>query len=139
MTTVQIFTIVASMLGGLALFLFGMNTMSDSLSSMTGGALDRIIGIVTKNRWLAFAFGTLMTAVVQSSSAITVLTVGLVNSRIMELAQAIGLVIGANLGTTATAWLLSLNAIDGQSLLMTVIKPSSFSPFLAIFGVSAMA
>ena len=138
MTTVQIFTIVASMLGGLALFLFGMNTMSDSLSSMTGGALDRIIGIVTKNRWLAFAFGTLMTAVVQSSSAITVLTVGLVNSRIMELAQAIGLVIGANLGTTATAWLLSLNAIDGQSLLMTVIKPSSFSPFLAIFGVFLM-
>ena len=135
MTSTQIFTIIASMLGGLALFLFGMNTMSDSLSSMTGGVLDRIIGMVTKNRWLAFAFGTLMTAVVQSSSAITVLAVGLVNSGIIALAQSVGLVIGANLGTTATAWLLSLNTIDGQSLLMTIIKPSSFSPFLAIIGV----
>ena len=138
MTSVQVFTIVASMLGGLALFLFGMNTMSDSLSSMTGGVLDRVIKIITKNRWLAFVFGTLMTAVVQSSSAITVLAVGLVNSGIMVLKQAIGLVIGANLGTTATAWLLSLNEIDGQSLLMTIIKPSSFSPFLAIIGVALM-
>ena len=68
MTTIQIFTIVATMVGGLALFLFGMNTMSDSLSSMTGGVLDRIVGLVTKNRWLAFVFGTLLTAVVQSSS-----------------------------------------------------------------------
>ncbi len=136
MTAVQIFTIIASMLGGLALFLFGMSTMSDSLSSMTGGVLDRIIGMITKNRWMAFAFGTIMTAIVQSSSAITVLAVGLVNSGIIALAQAIGLVIGANLGTTATAWLLSLNGIEGQSLLMTLIKPSSFSPFLAIIGVA---
>ena len=138
MTSTQIFTIAASMLGGLALFLFGMNTMSDSLSSMTGGVLDRIIGIITKNRWLAFVVGTLMTAVVQSSSAVTVLAVGLVNSGIMALSRAIGLVIGANLGTTATAWLLSLNEIEGQSLLMTIIKPSSFSPFLAIIGVGLL-
>ncbi len=138
MSATEVFTIIASMLGGLALFLFGMSTMSDSLSSMTGGALDRIIGIITKNKWLAFAFGTLMTAVVQSSSAITVLAVGLVNSGIIALTKAIGLVIGANLGTTATAWLLSLNAIDGESLLLTIIKPSSFSPFLAIIGVAMM-
>ena len=135
MTTLEIFTIIASMLGGLALFLFGMDTMSDSLSAMTGGALNSLLGKVTKNRLLAFLFGALVTALVQSASAITVLTVGLVNSGIIVLSKAIGLLIGANLGTTATAWVLSLNAIEGQSFLLTLIKPSSFSPFLAIIGV----
>ena len=135
MSAVEIFKIIASMLGGLALFLTGMNMMSDSLTAMTGGALDRLIGKVTKNRFFAFLFGTVLTAIVQSSSAITVLSVGLVNSGMIELSKAIGLVIGANLGTTATAWMLSLNAIDGESFLMTIIKPATFSPFLAITGV----
>ena len=135
MTTIEILLLISSMLGGLALFLFGMNTMSDSLAAMTGGSLSRLIGKVTKNRFLAFLFGTVMTALVQSASATTVLTVGLVNSGMIEFSKAIGLIIGANLGTTATAWILSLNAIGGQSLLMTVIKPSFFSPFLAITGV----
>lgn len=107
MTTIEIFTIVASMLGGLALFMTGMNTMSDSLSSMTGGALNRLIGKVTKNRFFAFLFGTGLTAMVQSASATTVLTVGLVNSGLIKFTKAIGLIIGANLGTTATAWILS--------------------------------
>ena len=138
MTSVEIFTIIASMLGGLALFLFGMSTMSDSLTEMSGGILNRLMGFITKNRFTAFLFGTAITAVVQSSSAITVLSVGLVNSRIIQLAQAAGLIIGANLGTTATAWLLSMNAIDGESLIMTVVKPSSFSPFLGIIGVAMM-
>ncbi len=135
MTLLEIFKIIASMLAGLALFLTGMNSLSDSLTKLTGGALNRIIGKVTENRYFAFLFGTVVTALVQSSSAITVLSVGLVNSGMIELANAIGLIIGANLGTTATAWILSLNAINGESFLMTIIKPSSFSPFLAIAGV----
>ena len=134
-TPIEIFTIIASMLGGLALFMTGMNMMSDSLASMTGGALNHLIGKVTKNKFFAFLFGTGLTAMVQSASATTVLTVGLVNSGLIRFAGAIGLIIGANLGTTATAWILSLNAIGGESFLMTIIKPSSFSPFLAIAGV----
>ena len=134
-TPIEIFTIIASMLGGLALFMTGMNMMSDSLASMTGGALNHLIGKVTKNKFFAFLFGTGLTAMVQSASATTVLTVGLVNSGLIRFAGAIGLIIGANLGTTATAWILSLNAIGGESFLMTIIKPSSFSPFLAVAGV----
>ncbi len=136
MTSIEIFTVIASMLGGLALFLFGMNTLSDSLSTMTGGLLDRVLGKITKNGFFGFLFGAGITAIVQSSSAITVLSVGLVNSGIIGLKQAASLIIGANLGTTATAWVLSLNALDGESLLMTIVKPASFSPFLAIIGVA---
>ena len=138
MTTIEILLLISSMLGGLALFLSGMSAMSDSLAAMTGGSLNRLIGKVTKNRYLAFLFGAVMTAIVQSASATTVLTVGLVNSGMIEFSKAIGLIIGANLGTTATAWVLSLNAIGGQSLLMTIIKPSFFSPFLAMIGVVLM-
>ena len=135
MSVVDILTVVATMIGGLALFLFGMNTMSDSLSSMTGGGLEKVLGAVTKNRFSAFLFGTGMTAIVQSSSAVSVLTVGLVNSGIVKLKQAIGLLIGGALGSTATAWILSLNALDGASVLMTITKPSFFAPFLGIIGV----
>ena len=131
----DVFKIIASMLAGLALFLTGMNSLSNSLTMITGGTLNRVIGKVTGNRFFAFVFGTVVTALVQSSSAITVLSVGLVNSGMIELGNAMGLIIGSNLGTTATAWILSLNAIDGESFLMTIIKPSSFSPFLAIIGV----
>ena len=139
MSKIEIFNIIASMIGGLALFLFGMGAMSDSLSHLTGGVLEKTLKSITKNRYLAFLFGTIITAVLQSSSAVTVLTVGLVNSQLIELGQAVGLLVGANLGTTATAWLLSLNALDGESLLMTMIKPSSFSPFIAIIGVEIYA
>ena len=114
------------MLGGLALFLTGMNTMSEALTAMTGGSLDHLIGKVTKNKFYAFLLGAGMTALIQSASATTVLTVGLVNSALIEFAKAVGLLIGANLGTTATAWLLSLNSIGGKSLLLTIIKPSFF-------------
>ena len=136
MSAVSIFLIIATMVGGLALFMFGMNIMSKALSSLTGGALDNLLGIVTKNRFTAFLFGTCLTAIVQSSSTVSVLTVGLVNSGIIQLHQAVGLLIGGGLGSTATAWLLSLNALDGESLIMTIVKPSSFSPFLAIVGVA---
>ena len=136
MSSVEMLLIVATMLGGLALFLTGMDTLSESLTSLTGGTLKKVIGRITKNRFFAFVFGAVVTAVVQSSSAITVLSVGLVNSGLIEISKAAGLIIGANLGTTATAWVLSLNAIDGESLIMTLIKPSTFSPFLAIIGVA---
>lgn len=135
-TSIDVLAIVTSMFGGLALFLFGMNTMSNSLSTVSGRAMDSIVGFLKKNRFFAFLFGTIITALVQSSSAITVLSVGLVNSAIIELSQAVGLVIGANLGTTATAWLLSLNSIDGSSLILTLLKPSTFAPFLAIAGIA---
>lgn len=136
MTPIEIFLIVAALFGGLALFLFGMTTMGAALGKMTGGFLDKVSGFITKNRFSAFLFGAGLTAIVQSSSAITVLSVGLVNAGIIGLSKAIGLIIGANLGTTATAWVLSLNALDGQSFIMTLFKPSSFSPFLAIIGIA---
>ena len=98
MTTIEILWLISSMLGGLALFLSGMSTMSDSLAAMTGGSLNRLIGKVTKNRLLAFLFGTVMTALVQSASATTVLTVGLVNSGMIEFSKAIGLIIGRKSG-----------------------------------------
>ncbi|MCR5136853.1 MAG: Na/Pi cotransporter family protein [Oscillospiraceae bacterium] len=135
MTATDKLMIVATMLGGLALFLSGMSIMSDSLGSMAGGGLNTLINKATKNRMLAFLFGLGVTCVAQSASAITVLVVGLVNSGLIRLTGAIGMIIGANLGTTITAWLLALNAIDGQSLFMTILKPSTFSPFLAIIGV----
>ena len=136
MSAVEIFIVISTLIGGLALFMFGMNIMSKSLSSLTGGILDKLLGVVTKNRFTAFLFGTCITAMVQSSSTVSVLTVGLVNSGIIKLHQALGLLIGGGLGSTATAWLLSLNALDGESLLMTIIKPSSFTPFLAIAAVA---
>ena len=136
MTALQIIMVITSLLGGLALFLFGMDTMSTSLGKMTGGFMHKVTDFITKNRFSAFLFGTAVTAVVQSSSAVTVLTVGLVNAGIIELGKAIGLIIGANLGTTATAWLLSLNALEGEAIIMTMMKPSTFSPFLAIIGVT---
>lgn len=136
MTTIELLKLISSMLGGLALFLSGMSLMSDSLAAMTGGVLDHLIGRMTKNKFLAFVFGAVLTALVQSASATTVLTVGLVNAGMIAFTRAIGLIIGANLGTTATAWLLSLNAIGENSLILTLIKPSFFSPFLAIGGVA---
>ena len=136
MTPLEILTIVTQMLGGLALFLSGMGSMSNALSAMTEGKLNRIIHKVTKNRFMAFIFGAGLTALVQSASATTVLTVGLVNSGLIKFTEAIGLIIGANLGTTANAWILSLNSIDGESFIMTIIKPTFFAPYLAIIGVA---
>ena len=126
---------VTSLICGLALFLYGMDTMSEALSQMTGGGLEEKIEKKTSNKYRGFLMGTVITAIAQSSSVTTVMTVGLVNAGIMKLADAVGLIIGANLGTTATAWLLSLNALPGGSVLLTLLKPSSFTPFLALIGV----
>lgn len=129
MTLIEIFKIIVAATSGLALFLFGMDTMSDSLTQMTGGVLVKMTDFISKNKFTAFIFGAGITAIVQSSSAVSVLTVGLVNAGIIELEKAIGILIGANLGTTFTSWMLSLNAVDGQSIFMFLIKPSSFSAF----------
>ncbi len=124
-----------SMLGGLALFLYGMNLMGDGLSKASGGRLERILEKLTSSPIKAVLVGAGVTAVIQSSSATTVMVVGFVNSGIMKLGQAVGIIMGANIGTTVTSWLLSLTGIDSSSMWVNMLKPSSFSPILAIIGV----
>ena len=124
-----------ALLGGLALFLFGMNIMGQGLERSAGNKLKIILEKLTSNPLKGFLLGLGVTAVIQSSSATTVMVVGFVNSGVMTLRQAIGIIMGANVGTTVTAWLLSLNAIEGDSLIMRLLKPSSFSPVLALIGV----
>ena len=126
---------VLTMIGGLCLFLFGMNVMSGGLERAGGGKLESILEKLTSNRFAAVAVGAGVTAVIQSSSATTVMVVGFVNSGIMKLSQAIGLIMGANVGTTITAWLLSLTSVEGSGLLLQFCKPSSFTPILAIIGI----
>ena len=124
-----------SMLGGLALFLYGMHFMSVSLENMSGGVLERALERSTSSKWKALLLGTFATAIIQSSSATTVMTVGFVNGGIMTLNQAVGIIMGANIGTTATAWILSLTGIQGTSLIVQLLKPTSFTPVLAVIGV----
>ncbi|MDO4459941.1 MAG: Na/Pi cotransporter family protein [Clostridia bacterium] len=126
---------ILSLIGGLAIFLYGMNTMSDGLVSLTGGKLERILAKLTKNKYTALLLGTAVTAVIQSSSATTVMVVGFVNSGIMKLEQAVGVIMGANIGTTITSWLLSLTGIQSGNFFIKMLKPSSFSPILAVIGV----
>ena len=123
-----------SMFGGLALFLYGMHLMSTSLESMSGGVLERALERSTSSKWKALLLGTVATAIIQSSSATTVMTVGFVNGGIMTLNQAVGIIMGANIGTTATAWILSLTGLQGSSLLVQLLKPTSFVPVLAVIG-----
>lgn len=127
---------VLTMIGGLALFLYGMHTMSEGLSKLSGGHLERILEKLTSGPIRAVLLGAAVTAVIQSSSATTVMVVGFVNSGIMKLSQAIGIIMGANVGTTMTAWILSLSGIQGSSLFLKLLKPSSFSPVLAVIGVA---
>lgn len=126
---------VLSLVGGLALFLFGMDTLGKGLEKLSGGRMERMLEKLTSNRFKAVALGTLVTAVIQSSSATTVMVVGFVNSGIMKLSQAIGIIMGANIGTTMTSWILSLSSIEGDSFFIRMLKPSSFTPVLAIIGV----
>lgn len=126
---------VLSMLGGLALFLYGMHLMSSSLESMSGGVLERALEKSTSSRFKALLLGTIATGIIQSSSATTVMTVGFVNGGIMTLNQAVGIIMGANIGTTATAWILSLTGLQGSSLIVQLLKPTSFTPVLAVIGV----
>ena len=124
-----------SLIGGLAFFLYGMNVMGDGLTRLSGGRLERILEKLTDNRINAVLLGAGVTAVIQSSSATTVTVVGFVNSGIMKLNQAIGVIMGANIGTTVTSWILSLTGIEGNNLLVTLLKPTSFTPILAIIGI----
>ena len=124
-----------TMVGGLALFLYGMNLMGDGLSQASGGRLERILEKLTSNPLKAVLLGAGVTAVIQSSSATTVMVVGFVNSGIMKLQQAVGIIMGANIGTTITSWILGLSGIDSSSFFVKLLKPTSFSPILAILGV----
>lgn len=132
--TMDIFGLL-TLVGGLALFLYGMNVMGAGLEKMSGGKLERILETLTSNPIKAVLLGAGVTAVIQSSSATTVMVVGFVNSGIMKLSQAVGIIMGANVGTTFTAWILSLTGIQGDSILINLLKPSSFSPILALIGI----
>ncbi len=124
-----------TMIGGLALFLYGMKTMGDALSKMAGGRLEQVLERMTNNPVKAVLLGAGVTAVIQSSSATTVMVVGFVNSGIMKLSQAVGVIMGANIGTTVTSWILSLSGIESGNFFVKLLKPSSFSPVLALIGV----
>lgn len=126
---------VLNMIGGLSLFLYGMSVMGDGLSRMAGGKLETILEKLTTKRIFAILLGAGVTAVIQSSSATTVMVVGFVNSGIMKLSQAVGIIMGANIGTTVTSWLLSLTGIKGSTVWLKLLKPSSFSPVLAAVGI----
>ncbi len=126
---------ILTLLGGLAMFLFGMNEMGASLEKLSGGKLESILERMTNNRIKGVLLGLIVTAIIQSSGAVTVMAVGFVNSSIMGLGQVIGIIMGANIGTTVTAWLLSLSGIEGSGLLLQLLKPTSFSPVLAFIGV----
>ena len=126
---------VFSLVGGLALFLFGMDAMGKGLEKLSGGRLEKLLEKLTSSRLKAVALGTLVTGIIQSSSATTVMVVGFVNSGIMKLNQAVGIIMGANIGTTITSWILSLSSIEGESILLKLLKPSSFSPLLALVGI----
>ena len=124
-----------TMIGGLSLFLFGMNLMGQALERRAGSKLRTLLDRMTSNVMMGFLTGLGVTAIIQSSSATTVMVVGFVNSGLMTLRQAINVIMGANVGTTVTAWLLSLSGIDGSSLWIRLLKPSSFTPVLALIGI----
>ena len=126
---------VLSLIGGLALFLYGMTTMGDGLVRLSGGRLEKILEKLTQNRLMALLLGVFVTAVIQSSSATTVMVVGFVNSGIMNLNQAVGVIMGANIGTTVTSWILSLTGISSSNIFLSLLKPSSFTPVLAAIGI----
>ena len=126
---------VFTMLGGIALFLFGMDVMSGALQKQAGGKLQKILGAFTGNPLKGFLLGMAVTAVIQSSGATTVMVVGFVNSGVMTLRQAISVIMGSNVGTTVTAWVLSLAGIEGGTFLTDMLKPANFSPLLAFIGI----
>lgn len=126
---------ILTLIGGLALFLYGMNAMGDGLAKVSGGKLEKILENLTSNPIKAVLLGAGVTAVIQSSSATTVMVVGFVNSGIMKLSQAVGVIMGANIGTTITSWILSLTGIQSDNFIIQMFKPTSFSPVLAIVGV----
>lgn len=130
----DIFSIL-SMIGGLAMFLYGMETMGDGLAKTAGGKLEQILEKLTSTPIKGVLLGAAVTAVIQSSSATTVMVVGFVNSGIMKLSQAVGIIMGANVGTTVTSWIVSLAGIESNNILLQFLKPTSFCPILALIGI----
>ena len=126
---------ILTMIGGLALFLYGMHVLGEGLSKASGGRMEQVLEKLTSGKWKAVLLGAGVTAVIQSSSATTVMVVGFVNSGIMKLSNAIGVIMGANIGTTITSWLLGLTGIESDNFFIQLLKPTSFSPVLAIIGV----
>ena len=127
--------VVFGLIGGLALFLYGMNSMSDALQKAAGEKMKKILEFLTKNPIMGALAGALVTAVLQSSSATTVMVVGFVNSGIMKLSQVVGIIMGANIGTTVTSWIFSLTGIQSDNFIIRLFKPTSFSPILALVVV----
>jgi len=126
---------ILTMIGGLCLFLFGMNIMGESLERAAGNSLRSLLGKLTTNRMMGFLTGMAVTAVIQSSSATTVMVVGFVNSALLSLGRAINVIMGANVGTTVTSWILSLGGIESGNVFVKLLKPSSFTPVLALIGI----
>ena len=128
---------ILNLLGGIALFLFGMHTLSASLEKLAGGKLETWLEKATSKPIKGVVLGAIITAVIQSSAATTVMIIGFVNSGLMKLSQAIGVIMGANIGTTATSWLLSLQSISGSDgfSFLNLLKPTTFTPVLAVIGV----
>ena len=129
---------VLTLIGGLCLFLFGMSVMGDALERRAGNSLKKILAKLTKNKIAGFLTGLGVTSVIQSSSATTVMVVGFVNSGVMSLRQSIGVIMGANIGTTVTAWILSLGGISGDNVFLQLLKPTSFTPVLALAGTALL-
>ncbi len=126
---------VLTLIGGLVLFLYGMDVMGQGLERLAGGKLERLFDKLTSNPFKGALLGLVVTAIIQSSSATTVMLVGFVNSGIMKLRQSIGIIMGANIGTAVTAWLLSMTGIEGGNIWLEMLKPSSFTPILALIGI----
>jgi phosphate:Na+ symporter len=128
----------ATLLGGLALFLFGMKEMGDGLMLLSGSKLKSMLGRVTSNPVNAVLVGTGITSIIQSSSATTVMVVGLVNAGLLSLSQSVGIIMGANIGTTTTAWILTLGTLGAGSTYLDLLKPSFFAPLIAFFAVGVL-
>ena len=135
MSSTTVLLMVAELFGGLAFFLYGMSMLSGGLENLTGGTLEQTLKKVTRNPFLSFFLGAGITIAIQSSSAMTVMLVGLVNSGIVDFCDTFGVVMGSNVGTTLTAWLLSLAGIGGDNFFLTLLKPMTFAPLLAFIGI----
>ena len=129
---------VFTLLGGLAFFIYGMNQMSHSLEKIAGERMESIINKMTQNRFLGLLMGCVITIAIQSSSAVTVMLVGLVNSGLMNIGNTVGVIMGSNIGTTVTAWIMSLIGISSENIFVRMLKPESFSPVLAFIGIGLM-
>ena len=126
---------ILSLLGGIALFLFGMTYMGDALKKLAGSQMRVFLSKVTSNPYKGFLVGMLVTMAIQSSTATSVMVLSFVNAKMLTLIQSIPLIIGANLGTTVTAWIISLSSIEGAGMLISMLKPSTFTPLLIFIGV----